>query len=70
MLRTSSAEPASGDRSGSVLDGMRVGERADDVQHLDDRARPALRHDERQRVLVRRPDVDEVMSRPSISVMN
>jgi hypothetical protein len=38
----------------------RVGERADDVQHLDDRARPAVRDDERQRVLVRRLDVDEV----------
>ena len=38
----------------------RVGERADDVQHLDDRARPAVRDDHRQRVLVRRPDVDEV----------
>jgi hypothetical protein len=38
----------------------RVGERAGDVQHLDDRARPAVRDDQRQRVLVRRPDVDEV----------
>ena len=37
----------------------RVGKRADDVQHLDDRAGPAAR-DERQRVLVRRLDVDEV----------
>ena len=38
----------------------RVGERADDVQHLDDRARPAVRDDERHCVLVRRLDVDEV----------
>ena len=40
--------------------GGRVGERADDVQHLDDRARPAVRYDQRQRVLVRRANVDEV----------
>ena len=38
----------------------RVGQRADDLQQLDDRARPAVRHDQRQRVLVRRPHVDEV----------
>jgi hypothetical protein len=38
----------------------RVAERADDVQHLDDRARPAVGDHERQRVLVRRLDVDEV----------
>jgi hypothetical protein len=38
----------------------RVGEWAGDVQHLDDRPRPAMRDDERQRVLVRRPDVDKV----------
>ena len=40
--------------------GRRVGERADDVEHLDDRAGPAVRDDQRQRVRVRRPDVDEV----------
>ncbi len=38
----------------------RVAEGADHVQHLDDRAGPAVRDDQRQRVLVRRPDVDEV----------
>jgi hypothetical protein len=38
----------------------RVAERADDLQHLDDGAGPAVRDDERQRVLVRGPDVDEV----------
>ena len=38
----------------------RVGQRADGVQQLDDRAGPAVRHDQRQRVLMPRPDVDEV----------
>src|ERR1700674_5611848 len=38
----------------------RVGQRAYDVQHLDDRARPAVCDDERQRVLMRRLDLDEV----------
>ena len=37
-----------------------VGERADDPEHLDNRARPAVRDDQRQRVLVSRLDVDEV----------
>jgi hypothetical protein len=36
----------------------RVGERADDLEQLDDRAGPAVRHDQRQRVRVRRPHVD------------
>jgi hypothetical protein len=40
--------------------GRRVGERADDVEHLDDRPGPAVRDDQRQRVLVRRLDVDVV----------
>jgi hypothetical protein len=40
--------------------GARVGERADHVQHLDDRARPAVRDHERQRVIVLRAHVDEV----------
>ena len=31
----------------------RVGERPDDVQHLDDRARPAVRDEQRQCPLVR-----------------
>ena len=38
----------------------RVGERADGLEELDDRAGPAVRHDQRQRVLVRRLHVDEV----------
>src|SRR5262249_39001202 len=38
----------------------RVGEGANDVEHLNDGAGPAMRDDERQRILVRRPDVDEV----------
>ena len=42
----------------------RVGERADDLEQLDDRARPAVRHDQRQRVLVPRLHVDEVDVHP------
>src|SRR3712207_2184414 len=42
----------------------RVGQRADGLEQLDDRAGPAVRHDQRQRVLVRRPDVDEVDVHP------
>ena len=42
----------------------RVGQRADDLEHLDDRARPAVRDDQWQRVRVRRPDVDEVDVHP------
>ena len=38
----------------------RVGQRADGLEQLDDRAGPAVRHDQRQRVLMPRPDVDEV----------
>ena len=38
----------------------RIGERADGVDHLDDRAGPAVRHDQRQRVRVRGLHVDEV----------
>ena len=38
----------------------RVGQRADGLEQLDDRAGPAVRHDQRQRVLVPRLDVDEV----------
>ena len=38
----------------------RVGQRADRVEQLDHRARPAVGHDQWQRVLVRRRDVDEV----------
>ena len=38
----------------------RVGQRADGVEQLDDGAGPAVRHDQRQRVLVLGLDVDEV----------
>ena len=42
----------------------RVGERADDPEQLDHRAGPAVGDDQRQRVLVPRPDVDEVDVHP------
>ena len=42
----------------------RIGERPDDLQLLDDRAGPAVRDDERERVLVLRADVDEVDVQP------
>ena len=45
---------------GGAAVGGRVGEGADGLEELDDRAGPAVGHDQRQRVLVRRPDVDEV----------
>ena len=38
----------------------RVGQRADGVEHLDNGARPAVRHDQWQRVFVLGLDVDEV----------
>ena len=41
-----------------------VGEWADGLEQLDDRARPAVRHDQRQRVLVRRLHMDEVDVEP------
>ncbi len=44
---------------GAAVSG-RVGQRADGLQQLDDRAGPAMRHDQRQRILMPRPDVDEV----------
>jgi hypothetical protein len=37
-----------------------IGERLDDLQLLDDRAGPAMRDDQWQRVLLRRPDLDEM----------
>ena len=42
----------------------RVGERADGLEQLDDRARPAMRHDQRQRVFVLGAHVDEVDVEP------
>ena len=44
--------------------GGRVGQWVDDLQLLDDRARPSMRHDERHGVLVLRADVDEVDIQP------
>ena len=44
---------------GAAVSG-RVGQRADGVEQLDDRAGPAVGHDQRQRVLMPRLDVDEV----------
>jgi hypothetical protein len=44
---------------GSTVDG-RVDERADGLEQFDDRAGPAVRHDQRQRALVLRLDVYEV----------
>src|ERR1700722_384352 len=41
-----------------------IGERADDLQLLDDRAGPAVRDDERQRILVPGTDVDEMYVEP------
>jgi hypothetical protein len=48
----------------------RVGERADGPEQLDDRPGPAVRHDQRQRVLMRRPHVDEMDVHPSMAVVN
>ena len=48
---------------GAAVSG-RVGQRADGVEQLDDRAGPAMRHDQRQRVLMPRPDMDEVDVHP------
>jgi hypothetical protein len=42
----------------------RVGEGIDDLQEFDDRPRPAMRQDDRERVLVRRSDVDQVEAEP------
>ena len=76
--RRLAGEPIAGDRRDHDVErvlcaaavGRRVGERADDVQQLDDRAGPAVDEDQRQRVLVRRADVDEVDVEASISVTN
>ena len=50
--------------AGGATVGSRVGQRADGLEQLDDRAGPAMRHDQRQRVLMPRPDVDEVDIHP------
>ena len=47
-----------------------VSQRADEVEHLDDRARPAVGDDQRQGVLVTRRDVDEVDVQTVDSVTN
>ena len=67
-LRRLGGEAVAGDGRQHQVEGVlgaaavrgRVGERADGVQQLEDRAGPAVGHDQRQRVLVRRPHVDEV----------
>ena len=67
VLRTA-REAVAGHRRDHEMEGVRcacavrrgIGERIDDLQLLDDRAGPSVRHDERQRVLVLRADVDEV----------
>ena len=48
----------------------RVGERADGLEQLDDRARPAVGHDQRQRVLVLGRTWMKWISTPSIWVVN
>ena len=45
---------------GGAAVGGGIGQRAYGAEQLDDRAGPAVGHDQRQRVLVPRPDVDEV----------
>jgi hypothetical protein len=49
---------------GGATVGGRVGQRADGLQQFDDGAGPAMRHDQRQRVRVRRTHVDEVDVHP------
>ena len=49
---------------GAAAVGRGIGERLDDLQLLDDRAGPAVRHDQRQGVFVLRADVDEVDVQP------
>jgi hypothetical protein len=44
--------------------GRGIGERMDDLQLLDDRARPPVGDDQRQRVLVRGADVEEMNVQP------
>jgi MFS transporter, PHS family, inorganic phosphate transporter len=65
-------EPVPGQRGDHQVEGVRrgravrggVGERADDLQLLDDRAGPAVRDDQRQRAGVPGADVDEVDVQP------
>jgi hypothetical protein len=41
-----------------------IGQRIDDLQLFDDRARPPVRHDDRQRIRVLRADVNEMDVQP------
>ena len=41
-----------------------IGERAEHLEELHDRARPAVGHDERERIGMRRADVEEVDTEP------
>ena len=50
-------------RGGAAVRG-RIDQRIDDLQLLDDRARPAVRDDDRQRIRMLRTDVDEVDVQP------
>jgi hypothetical protein len=67
-LGGAAGEAVAGDRGDDHVEGVaglaavggRVAERADHLQHLDDRSRPAVGEDDRQRVGVRRHRVDEV----------
>ena len=49
---------------GAPAMGGRIGQRLDDLQLLDDRAGPAVRDDERQRILMLRTNVDEMDVEP------
>jgi hypothetical protein len=49
---------------GAPAEGRRVRERVDDLQEFDDRARPPVRHEQRQGILVRGPDVRELDVQP------
>ena len=67
-LERLAGEPIPGQRGQNEMEGIlgaaavrgRVRQRPDGVDHLDHGAGPAVGHDQRQRILVRRLDVDEV----------
>jgi hypothetical protein len=48
----------------------RIGQRSDDLQLLDHRSRPAVRDEQRKRVLLPGANMDEVDVDPSIRVVN
>ena len=61
-------EPVPGERRNDDVECVagvgRVGEPIDHVEELDDRSGPTMGEHERQRIRVRRPDVDEVNAQP------